>query len=236
MQKFGIKKLPNPESWKDVVTEKNWKKGRSAYLTAHHWGSKNKIPKFITKVINDSKIDSLMGLKGQFCIVEKPTFLDTYKAPSFTDVFVYAINKNEDKVLLGVEAKVDESFGSVVKNWVNVKGERKPSRINRLEFLCEKLQLSATQTFDIRYQLLHRFAALIIESEKENSSTNILLIHSFGDNERKNLDDFKRFLTLFNVKEFGVNKIFGPILNINGRDFYTGWINQKTSQQHNKAN
>ena len=52
------------------------------------------------------------------CLVEKPVFLDTNCAPSMTDLMAYGRNSNGNLIVLAVEGKADEPFGSRVVTWV----------------------------------------------------------------------------------------------------------------------
>jgi hypothetical protein len=64
-------------------------------------------------------VDPLVeNLALDYGLVEKPVFLDTLKGPSWTDVMAYAHNAAGEMVVIAVEGKARESFGSPVSEWV----------------------------------------------------------------------------------------------------------------------
>ena len=73
---------------------------------------------------------------------------------------------------------------------------RKPSigKTERLAALCELLGLEACPV-DIRYQLLHRTAAAIIEAEKFDAKHVGMIVHSFSPTRRW-FSEFSQFAIL----------------------------------------
>jgi hypothetical protein len=117
---------------------------------------------------------------------------------SKSDLWVLARSAQE-LVSVAVEGKVDEPLGELVSAWL-VSRQRKAERCERptnaprrRELLEQRLGLTPAQTDGLRYQLLHRTASALIEAERFNARTAVMLIHSFGPN-RTGFDDFRRFV------------------------------------------
>ena len=121
-------------------------------------------------------------------------------------------------VAITVEGKVDEERGPRVEDWQ--KQESTGKRV-RLTFLREKLGLSGTRLGHIRYQLLTRTAAALIEADRFNASTALMLVHSFS-RWHTGCKDYQAFLELFGEKG-ALNKITS-LGDKNGVELYTSWV------------
>jgi hypothetical protein len=94
---------------------------------------------------------------------------------SQTDLFALA-RSGSDLISIAVEGKVAEAFDTTVGEWLDRRAAeqakrgrtRQPSAQTRkrLAFLCELLQLEEGDILDLRYQLLHRTAAAILEAQR----------------------------------------------------------------------
>ena len=74
----------------------------------------------------------------------------------------------------------------------------------------------------IRYQLLHRTASAVIEAERFGSSTAVMLVHSFSQ-EDEHLEDYQAFARLFGINDANVNTV-SYAGNLNGIDLYLAWV------------
>jgi hypothetical protein len=82
-----------------------------------------------------------------------------------------------------VEGKALEPFGETVDRWLgNARPERAPSagRVKRINFLAERLGLDPASIGDLRYQLLHRTVAALIEAERWKTSAAVMLVQRFS--------------------------------------------------------
>jgi hypothetical protein len=92
-----------------------------------------------------------------------------------TDLFALA-RSGSNLISIAVEGKVAEAFDATVGEWLDRRAAeqarrgrpREPSAHarKRLAFLCELLQVDEDDILDLRYQLLHRTAAAILETQR----------------------------------------------------------------------
>lgn len=169
--------------------EKHWNKERSAYQTAHSWFLSNGLPQSIAAILKSDSAFSDASL--QKAIFENKTSLDRYGRESQTDVLAI-LETRKGTAILGVEAKVDESFGPLVQEW----NDHGTGKLRRLVGLLDRLQFKSTAIGSLRYQLFHRTAATLIEAEKIGAHDAALIVQSF-DKGRAGFDDFAAFADAF---------------------------------------
>jgi hypothetical protein len=212
---FGVKQLKKIDDWIDVVSRKNWVPSRSAFELAHKWHNTLQFPERVAQVLCTSAEPSLRDLHREYAIVEMPTFLDTQKGPSWTDIMVYARNATGDPVVIGVEGKADELFDEEVRHWVRdsrqLERQPKTSRLNRLDYLSRILRITVGSDSELRYQLLHRTAATVLEAEKIVARSAIVLVHSFDDSDAQNWNDYVSFLNYLGIQHPEKMKLSGPV-------------------------
>jgi len=161
--------------------------------------------------INDAEM--LLG------IPEHTTDLPGRGRPSFTDLFVLA-NSRDGLITMAVEGKVSEPFGEIVDKWLH-RDAHIANRQARLNGLCKILQLNVIDALNLRYQLLHRTAAALIEAERFSASTAVMLVHSFSSDSAW-LDDYKKF-----AEALGVTAESGEFVDAgmrSGRRLLLGWL------------
>ncbi len=204
-----------PEDWRPLLAdpEKHWVPGRSAWELAHSWERAKGFPETVRSVLEESAVTQLAGLAVMAAHPELPTPLPGGSRPSYTDLWILARNEHSS-VSIGVEGKVDETFGPLVEEW---KPDTSPGRRKRLDFLCDLLGLDVKQVLDLRYQLLHRTAASILEAERHDCDASAMLVHSFDENHAW-FDDYSAFVTRLR----GSPQING-VTSI-GPSRYVGWI------------
>ncbi|MEZ4379521.1 MAG: hypothetical protein R3B35_14695 [Gemmatimonadales bacterium] len=117
---------------------------------------------------SDVRLHALEMVAG---LVEHQTPLPGGSRPSQTDLLVLARSKKA-LVLIGVEGKAKEAFGPQISEW-----EGNPKRLEHLQSL-----LPTSPLFDgqIRYQLVHRCAAAVLEAERFHAPLAVMLVHQFG--------------------------------------------------------
>ena len=175
-----------PEDWKQFLAKPDlhWKFGHSAMSMAYCWQNADGIPASVQKVFVGSKIPLLKKTKVILAIPEYKVPLPGRGPASQNDLFVLA--KSDDQlIVIMVEGKASEPFGDkTVREWINNASEGKKKR---LKALCGEIGLEQSRVMGIRYQLIHRTAAAVLEAKKFNSSSALMLIHSFpqgGDKTR----------------------------------------------------
>ena len=169
--------------------ELHWNKERSAYQAAHSWFLAKGLPGSIQAILKSDP--AFAGSALRKATFENKTSLDSYGRESQTDVLAI-LNTDKGKAVLGVEAKVDESFGPLVQEW----NDYGTGKLRRLVGLLERLQFKSTVIGALRYQLFHRTAATLIEAEKIRAPDAALIIQSF-DKGRAGFEDFVAFADAF---------------------------------------
>lgn len=204
--------------------EKHWKEGKSAHALATLWFKSTGLP---------SKIE--VALKTRFespelidAFLERQTDLQSEGRPSQTDLLAVVGSGKDDLVIVAVEGKAGEPFGDRVEKWLDANGKKEA----RLEGLCEILGgLSRESVLPLRYQLLHRSAAAIIEARRYRTKVAVLLVHSFSEDE-KGFADFASFSKTFGLAEPIANSLAGPAL-VGGISFYAAWVQDDPPRDKN---
>ncbi len=188
---FGGSGIPlaNAEDVKTLLAQEyQWKEHRSAFEAANSWFDADGIPPSIRAVLsNASNWASAELVKATF---EKQTPLDKHGRPSQTDVLAI-VRLESGPAILGVEAKVNETFGPTVDVW---RAGGSDGKHKRIAGLAERLEIAPDIIGPLRYQLFHRSAAALIEAEAAGAKDAALVIQSFGDvTLRAGFDDFQAF-------------------------------------------
>lgn len=160
-----------PVSWKGLLVdpEKHWRRGFSARTLPHVWESANGLPPEILRLFGDDA-ELLLAMP------EHKVDLPGGSRPSQTDLF--ALIKHSGRTIsVAVEGKVDEVFGPTVGEWLDGASDGKRAR---LEYLCAVLGLANENLSDLRYQSLHHAASAAIESDRFNTDSAAIIVHSFS--------------------------------------------------------
>jgi hypothetical protein len=197
--------LSKPEDVIPYLGKKtHWKEGRSAFEAAHSWFEAQDIPKSIRSVLDaDPTLQNAMLEKAFF---EKQTELDRYRGPSQTDILAI-VRVPSGVAVLGIEAKVDESFGVLVKDWADDSESKK----QRLAGLVKRLGLDGNAVGQLRYQLLHRTVATLIEAERHGAREAAMVVQSFCPGHA-GFSDFQLFATAVGAPVAQCGGISTPII------------------------
>ena len=156
--------LETLEDWQALHKPRHWKRGRSAYEVANLIVNRNGADKLA------GRVSQVLGDRVQFeqITAECEVRFDRYGKGRVHDLGIRGATWSGKSLFVGVEAKVDERFGSTVaEEWQKAqqtieRGEctRLPDRI--LE-LCGRFQggPGISKTDDIRYQLMHGTAGTV---------------------------------------------------------------------------
>jgi hypothetical protein len=179
-----------PFDWQPLLAEpqKHWVRGRSAWETAHAWEAAAGFPPAVRRVLDASEIPELQDLEPLVGFPEWETRLPGGDRASQTDLLVLA-RGSRGLVVIAVEAKVDESFGPLVAEWGP---DSTPGKRTRFRSLLDRLVLDREAAVNLRYQLIHRTAAAIIEAERFGAVAAVMLVHSFSP-EHAGLSDYVAF-------------------------------------------
>ena len=219
MGKFFVdgKETVGPEDWKILHPERHWKTGYSAKALAYSWESANGFPVEVGEVFGDSQFGNVELLIG---FPEYRTPLPGRGRSSQTDLFVLS-KVSGGLMTVAVEGKVGEDFGPTVGEWTP-EGSR--NRQTRIRGICDLLGLPPDSVSNLRYQLLHRTAAALIEAERFNARCAVMLVHSFSQ-EDEHFGDYQDFLDLLGCD--GNNAMPNSVTyagNKGGIDLYLAWV------------
>jgi hypothetical protein len=92
----------------------------------------------------------------------------------------------------------------------------------RLAFLCELLQLDEGDILDLRYQLLHRTAAAILEAQRFAAHHALMLVHSFSAEDAW-LDEYQAFAQRMGARDADADAIV-VVGERGGIPLYLSWI------------
>ena len=172
--------------WRRLLAdrEKHWKAGYSARAAAERWESADGLPAEIERqfvAVHLGPCELILALP------ELKTPLPGAGRASQTDVFTL-VRTVRGVFACGVEAKVSESFGPTIGEW----SDASPGKAKRLNYLCGLLGLAEPPAAALRYQLLHRTAAALIEAQRFGCAGAAMVVHSFSPT-REWLSDFQAF-------------------------------------------
>jgi hypothetical protein len=216
------------DDWQTFLAEpeKQWRTGFSARALAHCWQGSADFPPSVQSAFESSKVDAFHGLTMLLGIPEHKVPLKGGGHASQTDLFVLARTRSGDLVTIAVEGKVDETFDELVRDWLAAPqrdGTPGPTagRKARLAYLCTCLELDEDKATELRYQLLHRTAAALIEADRFNARHALMLVHSFSPTSAW-LDDYRAF-----ARELGLEAGADEIVRVGERagvELSIGWV------------
>ncbi len=183
--------LTTLDEWKTLVGAKNWVDGRSAKRLAETWLPEDGFPAHVSALLNAEA--GLANLVVTTAVVEHLADVPGKGPGSATDLMVHAQSESTS-ISIAVEGKVDEGFDQIVSKWL-VAGDSPNSLANRSTRVGGMVQffgLSESLVTNIRYQLIHRTYAAVIEAEKHGHDQAMLMVHSFSPDGviRPGWDDF----------------------------------------------
>lgn len=195
----------------------HWKQGRSAKAVADSWFyAKNGIPERVRVVLDQSP--NLQGAELIDAWLERCTDLgDRRGSASQTDLLA-VLGIGDELAVMGVEAKVTESFGPLVSEWIGEGGEGKEDRLQRL---CALLGFDRANVGDLRYQLFHRTAATILEARRYRAKKAVLMVHSFCP-DATGITDFMSFFERMGISGAGRGSLGDPA-EVGGLSLWVGW-------------
>jgi len=197
----------------------HWQPGRSAKSAADLWFKSNDIPNSVARVLKGD--EHFAGAKLLDAFLERGVDLGDGKQPSQTDVM--AIVRIGDEIgILAVEAKVDETFGPTVDEWLREPESGTSSRRARLEHLCKTLGLAASEVGSLRYQLIHRTASAVFEAKRYCSRQTAMLVQSFCP-KRSWFEDYAAFVKAMGLGSTEPGKTT-PSKNCDGVELRLGWV------------
>jgi hypothetical protein len=209
------------DDWRALLADpkKHWRIGYSARTLAHCWQAAADFPLSVRQALESS--GSFADLELLLAVPEVKTPLPGGSRPTQTDLWALA-RCNTGLISIAVEGKVAESFGPTLGEWrTNGAGKRE-----RLAFLLDTLGLSEQLESSIRYQLLHRTAAAVLEARRFFAPHAVMLVQAFGP-AGESFADYTAFADLFDASASSGRVI--AVGQRGGISLYLGWCEGEES-------
>jgi hypothetical protein len=212
-----------------------WKDGRSAKETAKHWVYT--VPQQFKDILKTFQ------LKFNVCSPEFVSKLDNYAGNTRNhDLLIIAENYVNEKVLITIESKADESFAETISSTLqaakrSLANNPRSNGLKRIENL--RLAIFGNQNEDqlpLRYQLLTAVAGTLSEARIQNINKAFFIVQTFVSDEsnlnflkrnKNDLNYFIDYLTHSQCTEIKEGELIGPI-RVPGNEFIPGnvdlWI------------
>lgn len=212
--------------WQRLVEKRqknHWKPGKSAHQTALSWFNANPdLPR---------EINALFGGAAELLAAtpEHETPLLGIGEGSHSDVLAF-IRMRGERCAVAVEGKVDDKFVDTVEAWL----KKAPSessfnnRMKRLGGIYDELGLTNPAADKIRYQLMHRAAAAVIEAKRFDADCAAMVVQSFSP-EHTWFEDFEKFLKLFGIDSAKRDTLYTT--DMPGMALHFGWTSPPKSVQ-----
>lgn len=175
------------EDWRQLLAkpDRQWRDGYSAKSAAERWERFAGLPPEIT----DQFVRA--GFPAPLLVLAIPEFktdLPGGGAPSQSDIFC-VVKSGSERIAAAVEAKVAESFGETLGEWL---ASPSPGKKKRIDYICQLLDVDGVPSPSLRYQLFHRSAAAIVEAQNFGFKQAAMIVHSFSITDQW-IDDFQAF-------------------------------------------
>ena len=193
------KQINSLADWSTIHNPKHWVRGRSAYSVAEFILNRNgarRLSQHVSEVLGES-------VTFHKIIPEHKVKFDQYRSPRVHDLGIHGETESGESLFVGVEAKVDESFGPYVADeWRKaqriVQRGRRTRLPDRISELCDRFQdgPGISPTDEIRYQLMHGAAGTV----EAGADVSVLYIAVFVTDDydpakgEANFQDYQTFL------------------------------------------
>lgn len=205
--------------------ENHWKDGRSAKELAKAWMTNNgpKMPSDLSDLL--LSLPDTLSFQPEWAVPEYETKLDEFRGTGRNHDMIIVGDVNGKKTVISVEAKVDESFGDIVNDYVarSVKANPRSKILDRIKQLSKAI-FGTKDVGSLRYQLIHAVAGTLIEAKNQKAAQAIFIIHEFvpfGKSSKKakqNEESFQSFVMKLTGNPINTRQLIGP-LYIPGGEF-----------------
>ncbi|HOP46932.1 MAG TPA: hypothetical protein PK874_04655 [Desulfobacteraceae bacterium] len=203
----------NAEQWSQFLADpKHWRQGYSARTLAFSWQEADGFPSEVQAILSSQ----FPAIELLLAIPEHKVPLPGGLRPSQNDIWILARSQGQ-LVSIAVEGKVSEPFGPTVQEWQIGSSSGKS---DRLSFLLRVLDISSVPE-STRYQLLHRTASAIIEAQRFNATSAVMLVHSFSQSNEW-FQDFVSFVSL--MDGIAIENGIISVGNRSGIALYLAWV------------
>lgn len=213
-----------PTDWRRLLADpaRQWRPGKSAFESAVAWEAAKRtargLPPEVERLLDGSPAFGAARLL--LGVPEHQVELDGGGHASQTD-FWALIETASGVVSMAVEAKAGEPFDRPVNEWLEDASGRS-GKPERLAQLCRILGLETVAVGGLRYQLMHRPVAAILEAKRFRLQRALFLVHAFGDN-RDSLSDYVQWAAILGVA--ATENVMHRVGIRDGIDFWIAWLN-----------
>lgn len=198
------KAIKTMEDWAGIYDtpqrQKHWKEGRSAYSIAEYILNRNGIDKIRQRLEEIYQQD----LYFQKAVPELEITFDKYGKGRVHDLGIEGVTQSDSTLFVGVESKVDESFGNMIADVYldakarQISGEstKAPERIEDL--LGLHFGKPDRHVFNLRYQLLYATQGTIAAGA-DKSVLYSLVFKTILYDDLKGIDNFRDYITFLNA-------------------------------------
>jgi len=186
--------------WSNCLREEHWKEGRSAYSIAEYILNLNGFDKIRQRLEEIYKQD----IYFQKAVPEVVITFDKYGKGRVHDLVIEGVTQSDSTLFVGVEAKVDESFGNMIADvyldakarQIGNKPTKAPERIEDL--LSLHFKEPDRHVFNLRYQLLYATQGTIAAGA-DKSVLYILVFKTDLYDDLKGIENFRDYITFLNA-------------------------------------
>jgi len=209
--------------------DNQWKRGASALELAVSWESAQKsergIPPAVAAVLDQNPV--LAGTRLLVALPEHRVALKGRGKASQTDVWTL-LRASDEYVSMAVEGKAGELFASTLGEWLidASRGKR-----DRLEHLCNILQVTTSPGSELRYQLFHRTASAILEAQRFGAKIAVMLVQAFSTESSasgQSWQDFTAYCALLGATAARGKLMEAPRASGTER-LFLGWVDCPTA-------
>jgi hypothetical protein len=213
-----------PSYWRAFLADPfvQWRRGKSALELAVSWEAVSKTDVGIPVEIADAFNSHPDFAQVELIIVipEHRVNLDDERKPSQNDIWAIVWTP-KGYVSVTIEAKAGEKFDNTIEEWLEEKSNGKEQR---LKFLTKELGLIEPPPGSIRYQLVHRTVASLLEAKRCHFQSALMLVQSFEE-YKTSWSDYEKFAGILGITAVR-GKITGPNL-IGDVNLYLGWVDSQ---------
>jgi hypothetical protein len=213
-------------NWRERLAspDRQWKRGFSAFETAVSWelasSGESGLPAFIDRLFRENNYDKPVLM---FAVAEHKVDLPGGNAASQCDVWAI-VNTSAGMLSLTVEAKASEACGDeILEKWL-VAGETERAignRKNRWEWDYVQSHLpNSDSLLQVRYQMLHRCAASVIEAKRLGFQHAAFVVQAFNTPD-KSFQDYAVFCQALRIP--AVRGSMATTSSVDGISLSVGW-------------
>lgn len=212
-----------PSDWRRLLANPatQWRQRKSAFEAAVAWEAARESARGLPPALA-AVLDSEPQFRDASLLLGVPEHrveLEGSGHASQTD-FWALFRTSSGVVSVAVEAKAGEPFDRPVAEWL-ADAKEKSGKPARLRQLCDILEISQSDASALRYQLMHRPVAAILEAVRFHAPRALFLVHAFGDNN-SSLEDYRSW-----ARHLGVVALADRVHHVGQRygvAFWIGWV------------